>query len=374
MSGEEKGALLLRSLEPEVVEGVLNQLPTGQSLRMRNLMNQFQPGPEMDNALEEILQELGEALTEPPLETETTKVVRREMNSVLPFVPPASPAPPASAPLVPQEAPRPAPAAPLAVTPSPPPKPIVAPAPSPIPPPVTSAEPEPDLQSWKTDSLGALTQLPSERLAQTLDGENPRTVALILNYLNPGLAGDVFKRLPSALRNEVTVHFSGLVMPAKEVMRQIAWALLQKSRRGVDRILVPEGVARHRKLADMLRLLEKTDRMDVLTVLESKEPGTAGEIKKFLYQFEDLLRIDNRSIQKLLMDVDSKSLGAALKGTTEVIRDKVLANLSKRAQDNLKEEIELMSSIAKQDIENAQAEITAIIQRLDLAGELVMTD
>src|SRR5205823_4018231 len=144
--------------------------------------------------------------------------------------------------------------------------------------------------------------------------------------------------LSSELRNEVTVQFSSLVMPGKEVMWQIALALLQKSRRTPDRLVAPEGVARHRKMADMLRLLDKPERMAVLTALEGKDPGTAGEIKKYLYQFEDLLRVDNRSMQKLLMDVDAKSLATALKGATDAIKDKVLGNLSKRAQENLKEE------------------------------------
>src|SRR5207244_7588272 len=106
----------------------------------------------------------------------------------------------------------------------------------------------------------------------------------------------------------------------------------------------------------------------------AKDAAVAEEIKNLLYRFDDVLRIDNRSMQKVLMDIDTKTLAIALRGVSEEIKEKFLANLSKRAQDNLQEEMELTPFVPKDQVEDAQKNIVVVVQRLDLAGELVMTE
>jgi flagellar motor switch protein FliG len=122
----------------------------------------------------------------------------------------------------------------------------------------------------------------------------------------------------------------------------------------------------------MLRLLDKPERMDILATLEQRDPETAAQVKDCLYQFEDLLLIADRSMQKLLSEIDSKSLAVALKGAPEEILAKVLNNLSKRARETLTEELEYLGAVPPGEIQQAQKVIVALIQRLDQAGELVM--
>jgi flagellar motor switch protein FliG len=118
--------------------------------------------------------------------------------------------------------------------------------------------------------------------------------------------------------------------------------------------------------------LEKTDRMELLTALEQEDPQTASGVKEYLYQFEDLLAIEDRSVQKLLAEIDSKNLALALKGAQQEIVDKVLSNLSKRARESLAEEMELSGTVPPRHIQEAQKVVLALFQRLDQAGELVM--
>ena len=124
----------------------------------------------------------------------------------------------------------------------------------------------------------------------------------------------------------------------------------------------------------MLRCLEKTERMEVLTALEENEPETAGRIKSLLYQFEDLLRIHDRSMQKLLSEIDAKTLSVALKGANQAISEKVLNNLSKRARETLSEEMEFLGMVPIAQVRRGAKGLVDVIQRLDQAGELMMDE
>ena len=97
-----------------------------------------------------------------------------------------------------------------------------------------------------------------------------------------------------------------------------------------------------------------------------------ASVKEYLYSFDDLLVIEDRSMQKLLAEIDSKSLASALKGASDPIKDKVRSNLSKRARETLNEEMELLGTIPPTTIQQAQKAVVEVIQHLDQAGELTM--
>jgi flagellar motor switch protein FliG len=332
LSGEEKGAWLLKALGPEATAKVMSQLGPERAERLRALMQRLQPRPELQSALNDLLRELEEALRAAP---EPEPAPARFAAAPAP-VPPPSPATPSAAP-----------------------------------PNVAAPRLAPALTG---DPLQALASLPTDRLAQVLDGESARTVSLILNYLDVEQAGAVFKGLPAALRGEVSVQFSVQATPQRQVLDRIAQALLLKNERLTEKPLFSEGQARWRKMADMLRLLDKPDRVEVLAALETKDAAGAAAIRELLYRFEDVLRLDNRSTQKMLGDIDGKTLAVALKNAAGEIVDKFMANLSKRAQDNLAEELELMRLVPKDQIEQAQKDIVAVLQRMDLAGQVTMSE
>lgn len=333
MTGEEKGALLLKCLAPNVADRVLAQLKPERRERLRAQMNRVPLGAESQQILQELLQELEMALVE-------------QKSAAVPAVLPI----------------------PSAATPAIQPKLTIA---------RESAAPEaalPESLADAADPLDALAQLPAGRIAAVLADESPRTISLMLNYLDVGLASEIYKCLPAAVRSEASVVFAVQEMPSLEILRRIAQAVVRKSLQVNDAPQFPTGAVRLRKMADMLRRLEKPARLQVLEVLESHDAAAAAAIKELLYRFDDVIRIENRSMQKILMEVDTQSLATALRDVDAAIADKFLSNLSKRAKDNLQEEMELSQTVPKDQIEQAQKAIVAIIQRLDLAGELVMVD
>jgi len=199
-------------------------------------------------------------------------------------------------------------------------------------------------------------------------------VSLVLNTLDTGQAGEVLKRLPPELRKLVSVQLGVNPSAGADLLPRIAAALLRKIEYLGTQKRESSEDAKFKRMADMLRLLEKPDRLELLAVLDQQDPRTAAGVKEYLYQFEDLLAIEDRSVQKILAEADSKTLATALKDAEKTIVDKVLSNLSKRARESIGEEMEFLGSVPGVQVQQARKVLVEIIQRLDQAGELVMKE
>jgi flagellar motor switch protein FliG len=224
------------------------------------------------------------------------------------------------------------------------------------------------------DPVQALHALPTDLLAAVLQGEQSHTIALVLNDLPAETAGVVLRKLTPEMRRDVSVRLSRLNGSSPELLARIARALIQKGQSLSNRHGCANADAKYEKMASILRCLEKTERMEVLAALEENEPESATHIRDLLYTFEDLLRLHDRSMQKLLAEIDAKTLSIALKGANEAISEKLLANLSKRAREALKEEMEFVGMIPLPQVRQAQKMIVDVMQRLDQAGELMMNE
>lgn len=324
-TGIEKAALLLYSLPPEAAEKVLAELGPVRGARLRSELEKLRQG--------ETSGDLGEVI--------------REFEGLLhqaEAAPPAAPTPRQLAAYRP-------------------------PSDTDI-----SLPEEPSLPPLPSDPVKALHALPPGLLAAVLHGEQAHTIALVLNDLHAEMAGEVLRQLTPEMRREVSVRLSRLTGSSPELLARIARALIQRSQALSGKRGDTSADAKYEKMANMLRCLEKAERMEVLTALEENEPETAGRIKEMLYTFEDLLRVHDRSLQKLLTEIDSKTLSVALKGANEAISDKLLTNLSKRAREALKEEMEFVGIVPLPQVRQAQKMIVDAMQRLDQAGELMMTD
>ena len=230
------------------------------------------------------------------------------------------------------------------------------------------------LPAVPSDPVEALHSLSPDLLMAVLQGEQAHTIALVLNDLPAETAGEVLKKLTPEMRRDVSLRISRLNGSTPELLARIARVLIQKSQSLSNRRSSANADAKYEKMASMLRCLEKTERMEVLTALEESEPETATHIKDLLYTFEDVMRLHDRSLQRLLGEIDSKTLSVALKGATEAISDKLLSNLSKRAREALKEEMEFVGMVPLPQVRQAQKTITDVMQRLDQAGELMMNE
>jgi flagellar motor switch protein FliG len=231
-----------------------------------------------------------------------------------------------------------------------------------------------ELPPLPSDPVRALELLPLDVLVVVLGDEQANTIALVLNTLPGEKAGEILRELSPDMRREVSVRLSRLTTPSPALLSRIAGALVKKARALAGKPSDSSGDARYEKMADMLRCLEKTERMEVLTALEENEPDTARRIRELLYTFEDLLRIHDRSMQRLLAEIEAKTLSLALKGANQAITEKVQKNLSKRAREALTEEMEFLGMVPIAQVREAQKALVEVIQRLDQSGELMMDE
>jgi flagellar motor switch protein FliG len=343
MTGQEKAAVLLSRLPQAEADSVLSRLDPERGNRLRAQMQHFRDAPPPAEAVNQILDDLDRLLRE------------------------GAGAPPAVSPETPQAATSPeggeaAPAEGAA--------------------PVTKAgESLPEAAAVESDPLSALREMTGagpanaagnlDRLALALSDEHPRTVALVLDQMDPDRAGEVLKRLHPEMRRAVSVQLGKDVAVNPDLVARIVRTVLAKCRTLAE-APPPTTGNRFKRMAEMLRRLDKPDRMEVLAALEQSDAPTAAQVKEFLYSFDDLLLIEDRSMQKLLAEIDSKSLASALKSASDEIKDKVRNNLSKRARETLNEEMELLGALAPPAIQQAQKAVVDVIQRLDQAGELTM--
>lgn len=336
-TGIEKAALLLYRLPAETVEKVLAELGPARSQRLRPELEKLRRQEAAPEDLGEVVREFMELLRQPP---------------------PASP---------------PAPGGNGEGGEPPTPRQLAAYHP-PSDPEIDLPEPEPSLPPLPSDPVRALQVMPPDLLASVLHGEQAHTVSLVLDSLPPEKAGEILKQLTPELRRDVSVRLSRLNGSSPELLARIARALVQKSRSRGGKRGDNNGDAKYEKMASMLRCLEKAERVEVLAALEENEPETGRRVKELLYTFEDLLRIHDRSMQKLLSEIDSKTLSVALKGANEDISTKVMNNLSRRARETLLEEMEFLGMTPVAQVRQAQKALVDVIQRLDQAGELMMDE
>lgn len=346
---EDKIAVVLTSLPAEAAERVLQRLGPERSSRLRGLMQKAKTAPPAE-LVEQVLRELEESFPRPS---------RGSSGSTFRVVPAMEPE---QGQLhggrgESREA------AQRGAAGSPP-----------------ASDPSPDLKAQAAreleqagDPIAELREIEVERLAPALAGEHPRTVATVLSCLEVAKAGETLKRLPAEARRDAFLRLGQPAGGGSELVQRIVRAILRKSRAVAASPAAAGGVDKAKMMADVLKSMERNDRMDLLGTLEAQDAELAAAVREKLYVFEDLLVIEDRSIQKLLAEIDSKTLALALKGAVEDISEKVMGNLSKRAREAVAEEISFLGATAPAQIEQARKAVVEIIQRLDQAGELVMT-
>lgn len=211
---------------------------------------------------------------------------------------------------------------------------------------------------------------PSQLLSFIQD-EHPQTIALILAHLKANQAAAVLSGLPQELRAEVARRIAIMDRTRPEVIREIEKVLERKlSNAGVTQGFTAAGGVK--SLVEVLNWVDRTTEKTILESLSETSPELAEEVKKLMFVFEDIILLDDASIQKVLRDVDSKELALALKGVGEEVQARIYKNMSERAADMLKEDMEFMGPVRLRSVEEAQQRIVGVIRRLEEAGEIII--
>lgn len=208
------------------------------------------------------------------------------------------------------------------------------------------------------------------QLLNFIQNEHPQTIALILAYLHPQQAGLILSSLTPELQVDVARRLAKLDRTTPEVLQEIESTLEQRlSAFVMDDYTVAGGIE---AAVDILNMVDRATEKTIIDALEEEEPELAEEIRKRMFVFEDIILLDDRSIQKVLREVDSKDLALALKTASEEVSSRIYRNMSKRAAEMLREDIEYMGPARLRDIEETQQKIVAIIRRLEETGEIII--
>jgi flagellar motor switch protein FliG len=222
------------------------------------------------------------------------------------------------------------------------------------------------------DSFADLNRLMPVQIAGALRSESPRTMAVVLNCLDPQKAGDTLKHVAAEVRGSVFVQLQNPPAAPQALLERVVRTTVEKGCQiDGESVADPEEEV-NRKLAELLRNVGQQDRGEMLTALAAQDAEVAAKIRQMLYVFEDLANVADRAMQKLLSEVNSETLCRALKGADDAILSNVMNNLSKRARATLAEEMEFLGNVKPNEIEECRTEICNLLARLDESGDLEM--
>jgi flagellar motor switch protein FliG len=211
----------------------------------------------------------------------------------------------------------------------------------------------------------------ARQLLNFLQNEHPQTIALVLAHLKPEQAGAIISELSPAIQSDVSFRLATMDRTSPDVIREVESVLERKLSTIVSQDFTEVGGVQ--TLAQILSRSGRAVEKSVLEALDEKDPELAENVRKLMFTFDDIVNLDDRSIQVVLREVDSKDLGVALKGSSEEVKERILKNLSQRAAQMLKEELEYMGPLRLKQVEEAQSKIVAIIRRLEEAGTIVVS-
>ena len=216
-----------------------------------------------------------------------------------------------------------------------------------------------------------LRRTPPEQIVTFLRNEAPQTVALVVANLHTTLGAQVLSHLPEGEQADIAVRIARMGETSPAVVKQVEAVMRQKLASVVQQEYSAAGGVK--SLAEILNHADRPTERNVLDSLTEADEELAAEVRRLLFVFEDIIKLDDRSIQLVLREADQKDLALSLRGVSEEVKERLLQNMSERGAQMLLEEMEFQPPQRKRVVEEAQGRIVAIVRRLEEAGGLVIT-
>lgn len=204
------------------------------------------------------------------------------------------------------------------------------------------------------------------QLSKFFLGEHPQTTALILAHMPAQVAAQLLEQLPEEMRTDVLLRMANLGEIPPDVIARVSSVIEQRLRGLGGQSREQRGGVR--AVAELFNCLDRGVRSPALEKLEELAPDTAAAVRNLMFVFEDLVNVEEAGIREIVNRADKKVLTLALKGASEAIRERFFANMSKRAVDLMKEEMEILGAVRLREVEKAQQEIVAIARKLEEEG------
>ncbi len=211
----------------------------------------------------------------------------------------------------------------------------------------------------------------ASQLLNFIQDEHPQTIALILSYLSSSQASTIISSLAPDKQADVAKRIAQMDRTSPDVIKEVEKVLERKLASLVNQdYTIVGGVD---SIVEILNTVDRGTERHIMETLEIEEPELADEIRKKMFVFEDILSLDDKSIQRVLREVDNNELAIALKGSNEEVQNVIFNNLSKRLAAMIKEDMEYMGPVRLKDVEEAQQKIVNIIRKLEDSSEIIIS-
>lgn len=211
----------------------------------------------------------------------------------------------------------------------------------------------------------------ASQLLNFIQDEHPQTIALILSYLSSGQASTIISSLAPDKQADVAKRIAQMDRTSPDVIKEVEKILERKLASLVNQdYTIVGGVD---SIVEILNTVDRGTEKHIMETLEIEEPELADEIRRKMFVFEDILSLDDKSIQRVLREVDNNELAIALKGSNEQVQTVIFNNLSKRLAAMIKEDMEYMGPVRLKDVEEAQQKIVNIIRKLEDSSEIIIS-
>lgn len=215
-----------------------------------------------------------------------------------------------------------------------------------------------------------LQKAESQNLLTFIQDEHPQTIALIVSHLPYHKSSEILGGLPTPKQIEVVKRVANMEQTNPEVVVEVEQGLESRLANMLAQNF--EKIGGVPTVAEMLNLVDRTTEKSIMEGLEAEDPDLVEEIRRLMFVFEDILLVDEKGIQTVLKEIDQDELALALKTASEELQDKIFGNMSQRAAELVKEDMEFMGPVRVSDVEASQQRIVDIVRRLEDAGEIII--
>jgi flagellar motor switch protein FliG len=223
-----------------------------------------------------------------------------------------------------------------------------------------------------TKGLESLKWMESRAIAEMVGMEHPQIIALVLAHLEPDQAAEVIGYLPARVRSDAVMRIANLDGVQPHALNELD-EIMERQFSGTSTKLKSASVGGLKAAADILNAMESNREAELMTAIRGQDAGLGGRIEELMFVFEDLADLDDRSMQTLLREVPSARLITALKGAEPAVRDKIFANMSQRAADMLRDDLEVKGPVKLSEVDAAQKEVLTIARKLADAGQISLS-
>jgi flagellar motor switch protein FliG len=223
-----------------------------------------------------------------------------------------------------------------------------------------------------TKGLESLKWMESRAIAEMVGMEHPQIIALVLAHLEPDQAAEVIGYLPARVRSDAVMRIANLDGVQPHALNELD-EIMERQFSGTSTKLKSASVGGLKAAADILNAMESNREAELMSAIRGQDAGLGGRIEELMFVFEDLADLDDRSMQTLLREVPSARLITALKGAEPAVRDKIFANMSQRAADMLRDDLEVKGPVKLSEVDAAQKEVLTIARKLADAGQISLS-